>query len=66
MVLRCVPQATARPIGPQGPTIKAPEHLADRVPQRGLAPPPDKRARASYFRWMLFSVADLVLGSAPA
>ena len=32
-------------------------YLADRAPERGLAPPPGSSLRAPYYQWMVFSVA---------
>jgi glutathione S-transferase len=32
-------------------------HLADKAPERGLAPAPGSAARAPYYQWVVFSVA---------
>ena len=34
-------------------------YLADRFPQRGLAPPPGDTARAAYYRWLFFTAGPL-------
>jgi glutathione S-transferase len=34
-------------------------YLADRFPQRGLAPPPGDAARAAYYRWLFFTAGPL-------
>jgi glutathione S-transferase len=38
-------------------------YLADRFPQRGLAPPPGDRARAAYYRWMFFTAGPLEMAT---
>jgi glutathione S-transferase len=38
-------------------------YLADRFPQRGLAPPPGDPARAAYYRWMFFAAGPLEMAT---
>jgi glutathione S-transferase len=38
-------------------------YLADRFPQRRLAPPPGDRARAAYYRWMFFAAGPLEMAT---
>jgi len=38
-------------------------YLADRFPQRGLAPPPGDRARAAYYRWIFFTAGPLEMAT---
>lgn len=38
-------------------------YLADRFPQRHLAPPPGDAARAAYFRWMFFVAGPLEMAT---
>lgn len=34
-------------------------HLADRFPERGLAPPPGSDDRGTYYQWMVYAVATM-------
>jgi glutathione S-transferase len=38
-------------------------YLADRFPQRGLAPPSGDRVRAAYYRWMFFTAGPLEMAT---
>jgi glutathione S-transferase len=38
-------------------------YLADRFPQRRLAPPPGDPARAAYYRWMFFTAGPLEMAT---
>ena len=38
-------------------------YLADRFPDKGLAPPPGSAARAAYFRWMFFTAGPLEMAT---
>lgn len=38
-------------------------YLADRFPQRGLAPPPGDAARGAYYRWMFFTAGPLEMAT---
>lgn len=38
-------------------------YLADRFPQRALAPPPGDAARAAYYRWMFFVAGPLEMAT---
>ena len=38
-------------------------YLADRFPQRGLAPPSGDPARAAYYRWMFFTAGPLEMAT---
>jgi glutathione S-transferase len=38
-------------------------YLADRFPEKGLAPPPGSTARAAYFRWMFFAANPLEMAT---
>jgi glutathione S-transferase len=38
-------------------------YLADRFPQRALAPPPGDPARAAYYRWMFFTAGPLEMAT---
>ncbi len=38
-------------------------YLADRFPDKGLAPPPGSAMRAAYFRWMFFTAGPLEMAT---